>query len=173
MDLQGDAASPNHSGRRESLQWLLERQLAWIAAVEVKAGFVVALDTAMIAGLGVVFMAANQHSTLSLCLTAGVLLFNLLALGCVAFAIFPRTKGATKSSLVYFGDVAKHGEDEFASIALTVTDESFIREVAVQVHRNASIALEKHDLVQKAIACSFLSALAWFGAVTALIRISA
>lgn len=38
--------------RLQTAQWVLERNLAWIAAAEVKVGVIVAIDTAMLGGAG-------------------------------------------------------------------------------------------------------------------------
>jgi len=41
-------------------QWVLERNLAWIAAAEVKVGVVVAINTAMLGGLGASYGAVDK-----------------------------------------------------------------------------------------------------------------
>lgn len=38
--------------RLKAAQWVLERNLAWVAAAEVKVGVIVAIDTAMLGGAG-------------------------------------------------------------------------------------------------------------------------
>ncbi|WP_233099873.1 hypothetical protein, partial [Acidovorax sp. IB03] len=37
--------------RLQTAQWVLERNLGWIAAAEVKVGVIVAIDTAMLGGV--------------------------------------------------------------------------------------------------------------------------
>lgn len=43
----------------QTAQWVLERNLGWIAAAETKVGVVVAIDTAMLGGLGAAFSGAE------------------------------------------------------------------------------------------------------------------
>ena len=45
--------------RLQTAQWVLERNLGWIAAAEVKVGAIVAIDTAMLGGLGAAFSTAE------------------------------------------------------------------------------------------------------------------
>ena len=60
--------------RLQAAQWMLERNLAWIAAAEVKVGVIVAIDTAMLGGLGVAFSAADVKTR-----TYWAILFTLVA----------------------------------------------------------------------------------------------
>ncbi len=50
------------SGDKERLliaQWVLERNLSWIAAAEVKVGVIVAIDTALLGSLGAAFSSSD------------------------------------------------------------------------------------------------------------------
>ncbi len=73
--------------RLQTAQWVLERNLGWIAAAEVKVGVIVAIDTAMLGGLGAVFSTADvtmrTHWGVLFTLAAAI----LLALGLVSTAM--------------------------------------------------------------------------------------
>ena len=45
--------------RLQTTQWVIERQLGWIAAADTKVAVVIAIDTAMVAALAAAFTSAK------------------------------------------------------------------------------------------------------------------
>lgn len=92
--------------RLVTAQWVLERQLTWIAAAEVKVGVIVTVNIAMLGGVAAAFGAAAPHSQWANVL-AGIAIIALLgAIFSSAMAVLPRLPGPAKS-LLFFGLVAK------------------------------------------------------------------
>jgi len=152
-------------------QWALERNLAWIAAAEVKVGVIVAIDTAMLGGLGVAFSAADNATR-----SAWAWLFTIaavVALGsglfCAAMAVLPRVTGP-KNSLVFFGRVATIDSADYVDQFKMATDAALLEDWTAQIHRNAQIACDKFAWVRKSMLWSFLSVLPWFSAIVVLLK---
>lgn len=156
--------------RLKTAQWVLERNLAWIAAAEVKVSVIVAIDTAMLGGLGAAFSAAGGAAR-----TAWAWLFTIgavVALGsglfCAAMAVLPRVNGPAKS-LLFFGRVGSCADVEYIENLKKATDEDLLEDWAAQIHRNAQIACDKFAWVRKSMWWSFLSVMPWFPAIMALL----
>ncbi|WP_430423320.1 Pycsar system effector family protein [Methylibium petroleiphilum] len=157
--------------RLQTAQWVLERNLAWIAAAEAKVGAIVAIDTAMLGGLGAAFSAADVHFR-----TYWAVLFTLVAailisggLTTAAMAMLPRMKGPTKS-LLFFGRIGEVAEPDYIDAFRTVTAQQLLEDWSAQIHRNAQIACDKFILVRQAMIWSFLAILPWFAAIVTLIH---
>lgn len=155
--------------RIQRAQWVLERNLHWISAAEVKTGFVVALDTAMLGALaavvGTVTLGDQSAWGLLLAVTGAVCLAASLL--CSAMSVLPRTDGPPQS-LVFFGKVASRDAPDYASDFLHTSPREYLRDLLDQIHRNAEIASEKFGWVRSAIMWSFLSVLPWTGAIVCL-----
>jgi hypothetical protein len=157
--------------RLQTAQWVLERNLAWIAAAEVKVGVIVAIDTAMLGGLGAVFSAADGSArtqwawlfTIAAVVSLGVGLF------CAAMAVLPRVTGP-EHSLLFFGRVGVSDAAEYMDAFKKATHTNFIDDWTAQIHRNAQIACDKFAWVKKAMLWSFLSVLPWFTGIVALLN---
>jgi hypothetical protein len=157
--------------RLQTAQWVLERNLAWIAAAEVKVGVIVAIDTAMLGGLGASFSVAGgavrTHwawfftSVATVCLGVGLF--------CAAMAVLPRVTGPARS-LLFFGRVGARTEAEYVEDFKKASDVDFLQDWTAQIHRNAQIACDKFAWVRKSIWWSFLSALPWFPAIITLLH---
>ncbi len=87
--------------RLHTAQWVLERNLAWIAAAEVKVGVIVAIDTAMLGGLGAAFSAADGSARTHWAWFFSIATVICLGSGlfCAAMAVLPRISGPEKSLL--------------------------------------------------------------------------
>jgi hypothetical protein len=158
--------------RLATAQWALERNLAWIAASDVKAAFIVALDGGMIAGLAAIYIAAGSKVTAyATFASATAVVLAAIALGCVVLAVFPRTKGPEAKSLLYFGDVGTLEEAEYCKRFREASDEDLLSDWMIQVYRNAAIAKEKHALLQRASGYSFLAGFPWIVAIGLLANI--
>lgn len=155
-------------------QWVMERQLAWIAASEAKVAAVVGIDLAMLGALGAAFSTAKLPLTgtflaewlitvlATLCLGAGVF--------CAAMAVVPRMDGP-KHSLLFFARIASLSADQYIDRMKSNTDQTLQDDWAAQAHRNAEIAVAKFGWVQRAIRWSFLGIPFWFAAILTLLHL--
>lgn len=157
--------------RLQVAQWVLERNLVWIAAAEVKVGVIVAIDTAMLGGLGAAFSGADDPTrtawawffTISAAIALGAGLF------CAAMAVLPRVTGPEKS-LLFFGRVGPCSDAEYIENFKRATDTELLNDWTAQIHRNAQIACDKFAWVRKSMWWSFLSVLPWFPAIITLLN---
>ena len=155
-------------------QWVLERNLAWIAAAEVKVGVIVAIDTAMLGVLGAAFSSSStsSHSANAVCMylwtvSAGVAI--VAGLLCAAMAMLPRVDGPVKA-LVFFGRVGALGGADYIERFKSATDTELLEDWTAQIHRNAQIACTKFAWVRASMCWSFISVVPWFIAIIALLR---
>lgn len=157
--------------RLKTAQWVLERNLAWIAAAEVKVGVIVAIDTAMLGGLGVAFSAADGvvRTTWAWLFTIGAVTALGSALLCAAMAVLPRVNGPTKS-LLFFGRIGPCADVDYVDSFKKVTDAELLEDWTAQIHRNAQIACDKFSWVRKSMWWSFLSVMPWFASIIMLLK---
>lgn len=150
-------------------QWVFERTLGWIAAAEIKVAAICAIDTAMLGGLGALFVTewkksawANLFGIMALlCLFSGII--------CAALVLIPRLHGGPSQSLLYFGKVADLSSCTYEKMLLDVSDEQLLSDWAAQIHFNARVAQKKHEWVRKCLYWSILGAFPWLGAIFAIL----
>lgn len=156
--------------RLQTAQWVLERHLGWIAAAEVKVGVIVAIDTAMLGGLGVAFSSADSsirtHWAWFFSIAAAICLIG--GLFSAAMAIVPRVTGPEKS-LLFFGRVKEYTDYDYIQKFKAVTDAELLQDWSAQIHRNAQIASDKFSWVSKSMRWSFLSILPLLSAIVLLL----
>jgi len=162
---------PDVKERLAVAQWVLERNLAWIAAAEVKVGVIVAIDTAMLGGLATAFGASDATArTVWACLwitsAAGTAVGGVL---CAAIAILPRVSGPLRS-LLFCGRVAELNREDYAIKFRGVTDTELLDDWVAQIHRNAEIAVMKFAWVRRSLWFSFISVLPWVAAMAMLTK---
>lgn len=152
-------------------QWILERNLAWIAASEIKAGFVVTIDTAMLGVLITTFssLPSLDRTAWASLLTVMASACLLGALVCIATSILPRLNGP-KSSSIFFGCICKKSTSEFEDDFRSLSTTELLNDCLAQIHRNAEIANEKFQLVRKGMIFSFLAIPFWLSALALLIE---
>lgn len=157
--------------RLKTAQWVFERNLAWIAAAEVKVGVIVAIDTAMLGGLGAAFSAADggARTTWAWLFTIGAVTALGSALFCAAMAVLPRVNGPAKS-LLFFGRVGPCADIDYVENFKKATDAEFLEDWTAQIHRNAQIACDKFSWVRTSMWWSFLSVMPWFVAIVTLLN---
>lgn len=162
----------NSSERMQLSQWILERNLHWIAAADVKIGVVVALDTAMLGTLAAAFSAlpAAQRTTWAYLFSVLAACFLVAALICARMSVLPRTEGP-KSSFIFFGRIAEHNAPDYAEAFKKASEDDLLNDCLAQVHRNAQIACDKHAWVRAGMMWSFGAVAPWALALGALIRI--
>lgn len=96
------------SDRLQVAQWILERNLGWIGAAEVKTGVVVAIDTAMLGVLATGFGATSAAER-----TAWVYLLTIASTFVLGIALYSAgrvvlpTLGGPPSSMIFFGRIAE------------------------------------------------------------------
>lgn len=157
--------------RLQTAKWVLERNLGWIAAAEVKVGVVVAIDTAMLGALSATFSAAATNDRTAWAYLFVVLAASLLLVGlfCTAMAVLPRISGPAQS-LLFFGRIGPREQLEYQSDFSRTTTQDMLSDLTAQIHRNAQIACEKFAWVRKAMMWSFLSVVPWFSALATLLH---
>jgi hypothetical protein len=150
-------------------KWILERQLAWIAAAEVKVGIVTTIDIAMLAGLGALYTGAAHKTGWVIGIAVAFAVLAVVALFCAAVAISPRLQGPSKSML-YFGAIAAGASADYATDFKQARAGDLLSDLLAQIHRNAEVARDKHTWVGRAVMVSFLAALPWIAAVVMISR---
>lgn len=95
--------------RLAEAHWVLERQLAWVAAAEVKVGVIATLQIALLGGLGVAYSTATARSPWAVGFSVFCAVADVASLICASMAIVPRMRGP-KASLVFFGRIAERGK---------------------------------------------------------------
>lgn len=156
--------------RLVTAQWVLERNLAWIAAADAKVAIVVALNTAMLGGLAGAFGWADASRTLwAYLLSSASAVLTSGGVFCAAMAMFPRTDGPNKS-LLFSKPIAQMSLNEYQVAFKAATDEQLLDDWAGQIHRNAEIAKKKFHWVTLSMRWSFLGLPAWAAAIAVLLN---
>lgn len=149
-------------------QWILERQINWIATADVKAGAVVAVQTAMAGVLASAYSAATNRTEWAIACTVAAFACTVAAFACIVLALFPRTDGPDRS-LLFFGRIGKFSRENYCDEIKSSNYTELLVDCSEQIHRNAEIASEKHRWVQNALVWSFLAAPPW---VIALLQLT-
>ena len=161
---------PLAKDRLTTAQWILERNLAWIAAADAKVAIIVTINVAMLGGLAGTFGLSDAHRAYWAYLACVVtVILSGSGVFCAAMAMFPRTDGP-KKSLLFSVPVAKMNLPDFQTALKDCTDELLLEDWAVQVHRNAEIAKTKFEWVRLAMIWSFLGIPAWVVAIGVMLR---
>lgn len=160
------------SERFEFAKWVLERNLGWIAAAEVKIGVIVALDMAMGGTLATAFSAApTGELSVSACITTITsVACVVLALFFAAMSILPRVNGPA-SSYIFFAEIAKQTPKDFAQGFRDASTDDVFQDCLDQIHRNAEIANIKFKWVRRSTIASVLAVPIWITALTLLMRV--
>lgn len=155
--------------RIQVAEWILDKQLGWIAAADAKVAVIVALDTAIFATLATAYASAKSPIPWAslMSLATGALL--VIALACAAMSLFPRIDGP-KQSLLFFGPVATEGHSDYVAALTTTPLDKLHSDIAAQIHRNAEIAKLKHSWVRRSMGWSFFASLPWAMAIYLLIK---
>jgi hypothetical protein len=157
--------------RIEHAKWVLERTLGWIATADVKVGVVMALDTAMFAGLATAYGASDSSTRTAWAIVALVVASGALfaAVFCAAMSALPRITGPVASN-IYFGRIAEKSLEEYNEAFARLDDAALLSDLTTQVHRNAEIATAKHAWVRKSLIWSYVAALPWAASILILIK---
>jgi hypothetical protein len=157
------------SDRIQLAQWILERNLAWIGAAEVKVGVIVAIDTAMLGALASVFGATQGRTMWAYVFTIAAAFTLGIAVICASRAVLPKLSGP-QSSMIFFGRIAARVTGaEYVESFRTATTSKMLEDCLIQIHRNAQIASEKFMWVGHSMRWSFVALIPWVAAFTTLL----
>ena len=139
----------------------LGRQLHWIASCDSKGAFIFTLNAAM---AGLLASVAPDHISAWTTGQAVSASFAITACSasfiCLSLAAFPRTDGP-KGSLVYCGGVAQREQEQFVAEIQKASLSGYAEDLAIQCHRNASIACEKFKWIQRALMALYCAVAPW------------
>ncbi len=145
--------------RADFLFEIIKRYDQQLASTNFKVGLLLSFLVAVIVGLtlrltsfSVVF--ANATSAYFVMLTAvyGTIVFAVIAIYHLIRAVTPNASTPKhRTSLLFFGDVAKHetGEDYYRSLS-NCSSNSLVKDLACQTHTLAGIVSEKFRLIKLA-----------------------
>jgi hypothetical protein len=141
---------------RTRLEYILDSINRWIQHSDSKAGFVMAGNSLIIAGLassmrGLVipffdFGCASSviFSLLLICAASGIVSSTCFAIA----AVSPRLTIKQPTSNIYFGHIAaKQDRKQFVKSIATITPEDYCDDLANQIYVNALICWKKHTYV--------------------------
>ena len=150
-------------------QWILDKQLVWIASADAKVAVIISLETAALAGIATAYSSSlsTTHWALLLSILTSALIF--ISLFCAAMSVIPRTDGP-KESIIFFTPIAKISQVEFVDKLIATPLDKIHKEIAIQIHRNAEIANRKHCWVKRSMGWAFFAAIPWTSAVFMLIK---
>ena len=157
--------------RLDFAKWVLERNLSWIAAAEVKVGVIVTIDMAMLGGLAAAFgtLKAGER-TAAVCLgTLVPAVLIAIAIICAGISIYPKV-GGPLYSLLFFGRIAQIDKEDYSAKFRQATEGELLNDLTAQIHRNAEIAASKFEWVKKSMFWSFISVLPWISAIAFLVK---
>jgi len=157
------------SNRLKYAQWILERNLAWIAQAEVKVAVVISIDVGMVSAIAAAYTTAVSKSAWAILLSVVFGITIVAALVSAAVVVKPKTDGPP-TSFLFFGKVAKMQRADYAQALQMASEETLLQDLCEQIHRNAEIALIKHEWIRLAILWSFVSAIFWMAAISQLVR---
>lgn len=144
----------------ETLQYVLDKQLAWISAADSRLTLVLPLSTAMLGALAV-YAADPRTWTLIAGIPAAFAIFFLcLSIIFCACASFPRTTG-TKGSLIFFDGIVSRDLNQFRSSVKAAQKSDVIDDLLQQCHINAQIASTKFTWVKRGMASMLIAMLPW------------
>ncbi len=152
-------------------RWVLERNLHWIAASEVKIGVIIAIDTGLFGALAAAFNGnkAEGHYYLAHLSTLFAAILLAIAIACGALTIMPRT-GGPPSSMIFFGRIAAKPRASFEHEFNQASAADLLADCLAQIHRNAEIAVEKFRWVITSMRWSLAAVPFWLVAIATIVR---
>lgn len=156
--------------RIDAAKWILERNLGWIAAADIKAGVIIGINTALGGGLAAAYNEADSRTCFVIILTVLAAVLGILSIFLSAMAVRPHTKGP-KRSLVFFGCIAQLERAEYCEKFGSVSEEELLSDLASQIHRNAEIACDKYGYLGKSMRLALCFAVVWAAALALLVKV--
>lgn len=150
------------------LRWVLERQLHWIGAADVKAGGMIGAYMAL-AAIAATLLDSGSSPPQSkiLFLIAGAAM--LPAFGFAVAVFFPRDS-AKRSSLIFFGEIGTMGFEQYKDRGKAANSDQIRDDLLSQIHINAVIARSKHRFAKLSIVWGAVALSVWVGGVATFVR---
>jgi len=155
--------------RIEHARWALERNIGWIVQAEVKVAVVISLNIAMVGAMAASYTTTTNKTPEATVLTLFFGLVVLVAFFCSVMVVKPRLEGPV-SSYIFFGKIVAKDRVMFAEDFAKAGAIEFLRDLTDQLHRNAEIACEKHEWVEKATLWSLCAGAIWVPVIVFLTR---
>jgi hypothetical protein len=152
-------------------QWILERNLQWIAASDVKTAVIVAVSTGMLGALASAFGTTPlaNHSCWANASTAIASVCLGFAIICATMTVLPRI-GGSQNSFIFAGAIANLPASRYATEFGNATDEELLADCLAQIHRNADIARQKFSWVRAGITSGLIAVFPWILALATLLH---
>lgn len=148
----------------EQLQYILDKQLGWIAAADSRLSLVLPLSTAMLGALAVYATTPSAWTLMAGIPAAFAIFFLSMSIVFCACASFPRTDG-TKGSLVFFGGIVSRDAAQFQAAIKAAQKGDLQDDLIDQCHINAQIASTKFTWIKRGMASMLAAMLPWAFAV--------
>jgi hypothetical protein len=143
----------------------LDRLQAFYPRAEGKASFLFAVNIGM-AGVLAANGAIGDLITAKAVPGWACLFFLSLSVIGIFGAFFPHLKGATKRSMIYFGDIAALKSADFVDKAKHQTDDDITDDAHCQIWRNSEILKKKFDRTKFAFLTTVIAIPPWLWALS-------
>jgi hypothetical protein len=143
-----------------TLEKILDRQLAWISRADTRISLVLPLATAMLGSLAALAPKPTNWEILPAILASISAILIVLAMIFSSLACFPRVAGP-KSSNIFFNGIAGRETGQYKKIMCEISEDDYLDDICRQCHRNAQIAKAKFEWIQKALASLLISVIPW------------
>lgn len=148
----------------EQLQYILDKQLGWIASADSRLSLVLPLSTAMLGALAVYAPSPSQWTLIAGIPAAFAIFFLSISVVFCACASFPRT-GGTKGSLMFFEGIVSRDVAQFRAAVKAAQKGELQDDLVQQCHINAQIASAKFAWVKRGMASMLGAMLPWAFAI--------
>ncbi|MCB4811712.1 DUF5706 domain-containing protein [Methylovorus menthalis] len=156
-----------NSKKLEFAKWTLERNLAWIAAAEIKVGYIVAINTALISALASIYTNdSSNHGAWAILFVSIAIFIHLLSIIYSSVAVLPKTDGP--ESNIFFGKISNISRATYENKMANITDDMLITDCIHQIHRNSEISRDKFKAVRISMALGFLALPFWVASILAM-----
>jgi hypothetical protein len=140
----------------------LDRVLSFFPRVEAKASFLFAVDVGLLGYSAVNLGHEDLQRHYVTALATAFLALTVASLLQIYWCLFPHLKGGA-NSLIYFREIARSTELDFADSFLSRSDENHAHDVAGQIWRNSAILKMKFDYLKQAFILTMLAIVPWAG----------
>lgn len=151
----------------KQLEYILDKQLGWIAAADTRLSLILLISTAMLGSMAVHAPKPSSWTILMAIPTSFAIFFLCLSIIFSACASFPRTSG-TKGSLIFFDGINSRDINQFISAITSAQESDFREDLIRQCHINAQIALSKFIWVKRGLSSLFFAMPPWALSIYAL-----
>lgn len=147
---------------------VLSRQLSWVSSADSKIPLIFAINTAMLGVLSALVGSFDNWTVLNYISTILSIILLLGSMISLALTMFPRLTGP-KDSLIYFGGIVTKSAEIYTQEMSNITDDILVKDILIQVYRNAEIANTKFNCIKWAMGQTFASFPLWLITVWFLI----